>query len=334
MNDAADPGSDEDEPRPVAFISHHSSQEQTARHLKTILERNGVEGWMAPDDIEPGVVFDKAIVDQVRRSDMVVLLFCAKSDQSDHVRRELTLAVDNKKLIYPVRLEDIDAEGLAYWLSGYQWIDWIDRRDATIQRLIDTIKLQAGDDGASGAQATTPSRARGRSGRNRIAWLGGGAAIAVAGIAAAWFLIGGEADAELKVLPGSWVREMTVHTPVAAGDGREAAEALFDRLDLQSSAGCIGAIESTNPGISFFDPDGRHNCSMDGLSEGVDAKLLAEFTCRPAALDGGTATFALDVTPERNTKILADGNLTIRDGAGGQSLYEVEFHYFYAGKNC
>lgn len=136
----------EDDKRPIAFIGHHSSQEQTARHLKEILERNGIHGWMAPDDIEPGVLFDKAIVEQVKRSDMIVLLFCAKSDQSAHVRRELTLAVDNKKLIFPVRLEDIDAEGLAYWLSGYQWIDWIDRRDETIQRLVDTIKHQAGGD--------------------------------------------------------------------------------------------------------------------------------------------------------------------------------------------
>lgn len=130
--------------RPVAFISHHSSQEKTARHLKNVLERNGVSGWMAPDDIEPGVAFDQAIIEQVERSDLILLLFCAKSDQSRHVKRELMMAENNKKLIYPVRLEDIDAKGLAYWLNDYQWIDWIDRRDATIQRMIETIKRQVG----------------------------------------------------------------------------------------------------------------------------------------------------------------------------------------------
>jgi hypothetical protein len=54
------------------------------------------------------------------------------------------LAEDNRKLIYPVRLEDIDAKGLAYWLHDYQWVDWIDRRDATIQKMIETIKRQVG----------------------------------------------------------------------------------------------------------------------------------------------------------------------------------------------
>jgi hypothetical protein len=137
--------------RPVAFISHHSSQEKTARHLKNVLERNGVTGWMAPDDIEPGVAFDQAIIEQVERSDLILLLFCSKSDQSRHVKRELMMAENNKKLIYPVRLEDIDAKGLAYWLNDYQWVDWIDRRDATIQKMIDTIKRQVGTAEAAAA---------------------------------------------------------------------------------------------------------------------------------------------------------------------------------------
>ncbi len=144
--------------RPVAFISHHSSQEKTARHLKDVLERNGVSGWMAPDDIDPGVAFDQAIIEQVERSDLIVLLFCAKSDQSRHVKRELMMAENNKKLIYPVRLEDIDAKGLAYWLNDYQWIDWIDRRDATIQRMIETIKRQVGPgDPPETEETATPS---------------------------------------------------------------------------------------------------------------------------------------------------------------------------------
>lgn len=126
--------------QPIAFISHHSSQVETARQLKKVLGLNGVDGWMAPDDIDPGRPFDQAIIEQVRRSDLIILLFCSRSDQSRHVKRELMMAENGDKLIFPVRLENIDAEGLAYWLNDYQWIDWFDRRDDTIQRMIDTIK--------------------------------------------------------------------------------------------------------------------------------------------------------------------------------------------------
>ncbi|MGJ8535710.1 MAG: toll/interleukin-1 receptor domain-containing protein [Parasphingopyxis sp.] len=130
--------------RPTAFISHHSSQVETARRLKVILGHHGVTGWMAPDDIDPGQPFDKAIVDQVRQSDLIILLFCGQSDQSRHVKRELMMAEDSDKLIYPVRLEEKPADGLAYWLNDYQWIDWFDGDDKTITRMIDTIKRQAG----------------------------------------------------------------------------------------------------------------------------------------------------------------------------------------------
>ncbi|WP_299323149.1 TIR domain-containing protein [Parasphingopyxis sp.] len=126
--------------RPIAFISHHSSQVETARQLKQVLANNGVDGWMAPDDIDPGRPFDQAIIEQVRTSDLIILLFCSRSDQSRHVKRELMMAENGDKLIFPVRLENIDADGLAYWLNDYQWIDWFDRRDDTIQRMIDTIK--------------------------------------------------------------------------------------------------------------------------------------------------------------------------------------------------
>ena len=138
---------------PTAFISHHSSEYKTAKHLKEVLERNGVYGWMAPDDIEPGLPFDEAIVNQVEKSDLIVLLFCEKSDQSRHVKRELIMADNHKKLVYPIRLEDIDAKGLAYWLNDYQWIDWMDRRDETIQKLVETIKRQVEAKKAEGLAA-------------------------------------------------------------------------------------------------------------------------------------------------------------------------------------
>jgi TonB family protein len=76
----------------------------------------------------------------VRASDLIILLFCARSDRSRHVKRELMMAENGDKLIFPVRLENIDADGLAYWLNDYQWVDWIDRRDATMQKMINTIK--------------------------------------------------------------------------------------------------------------------------------------------------------------------------------------------------
>lgn len=145
MSDVGGTPSAREKRHAVAFISHHSSQHYVAKHLKGVLARHGINGWIAPDDVEPGVAFDQAIIEQVRRSDLILLLFSEKSDRSRHVKRELMLAEEEEKLIYPVRLEDIDAAGLAYWLKDYQWFDWLDQRDSTIERLVATIRRQVSD---------------------------------------------------------------------------------------------------------------------------------------------------------------------------------------------
>lgn len=138
--------------RPIAFISHHNSQHDVAVHLKAVLQKHGIDGWIAPDDVEPGVAFDQAIIAQVAKSDLILLLFSEESDRSRHVKRELMLAEEEEKLIYPVRLEDIDAKGLAYWLKDYQWFDWLDQRDATIERLVSMIQRQVSDRREGAAQ--------------------------------------------------------------------------------------------------------------------------------------------------------------------------------------
>lgn len=152
-----DDSQSDDAGQPTAFISHHSSQVETARRLKVILGHHGIAGWMAPDDIDPGQPFDKAIVDQVRRSDLIILLFCGQSDQSRHVKRELMMAENSDKLIYPVRLEEKPADGLAYWLNDYQWIDWFDGKDDTVTRMIETIKRQGKSAEPTPAPAPVPA---------------------------------------------------------------------------------------------------------------------------------------------------------------------------------
>jgi len=301
--------------RPVAFISHHSSQEKTARHLKTVLERNGVTGWMAPDDIDPGVAFDQAIIEQVERSDLIVLLFCAKSDQSRHVKRELMMAENQKKLIYPVRLEDIDAKGLAYWLNDYQWVDWIDRRDATIQKMIETVKKQVGhkevgeeadDAPADGIADETPAEtapvglmASGDAANetrrfagiplNRNGWIAIGAGAALVALLlglAVNALIG---SSEINIQPGRWQTNYVVNRILLRPDENIAStaqvNAFLDEFESNSAIQCITEADARSPGNDFFDPNRENNCAMSNLSmEGGRTRVRLE--CQPPSLEG------------------------------------------------
>ncbi|PZQ20285.1 MAG: hypothetical protein DI569_16055 [Sphingopyxis macrogoltabida] len=164
--------------RRVAFISHHSSQVAVARRIKARLAEQGVDGWLAPDDIAAGTAFDQAIVDQIARSDAIVLLFCAQSDQSRHVKRELMLGEDANTAILPVRLENVAAQGLAYWLKDYQWIDWFAGEDAAIDALVAAMT------GAPAAPRPAPvAAARPKAASRRPLWLALGA-VALAALVA------------------------------------------------------------------------------------------------------------------------------------------------------
>lgn len=125
------------EPRgPVLFVSHHSSQLEVAEHVEKALNAKGVRCWIAPRDVEPGASFARAIPDAIGESSAVLLLFSAASVKSPHVERELILADQLNKTIIPLRIEKVvDPGGLRYHLAAAQWIDWLEQRDAAIDRI-------------------------------------------------------------------------------------------------------------------------------------------------------------------------------------------------------
>lgn len=123
------------EPATQLFISHHSSKLPIALELEKSLAKYGVTCWLAPRDVEPSEAFDMAIKRAIDESCATLLLFCSKSDKSPHVKRELILADSSRKAIIPMRLEELAPDELAYHLASSQWIDWLEQRESTIERV-------------------------------------------------------------------------------------------------------------------------------------------------------------------------------------------------------
>lgn len=123
------------EPATQLFISHHSSKLPVALELEKSLAKYGVTCWLAPRDVEPSEAFDMAIKRAIDESCATLLLFCSKSDKSPHVKRELILADSSRKAIIPMRLEELAPDELAYHLASSQWIDWLEQRESTIERV-------------------------------------------------------------------------------------------------------------------------------------------------------------------------------------------------------
>lgn len=253
------------EPRaPIVFISHHSSQATLARGLKKKLAEAGIEGWMAPDDIDPGTAFDEAIIAQLARSDGIVLLFSGQSDQSRHVKRELILAEDNGRAVYPVRLEAVTPRGLAYWLQDYQWIDWLGGKGPGADRLIETIRRNAGQ--AAAQPAIGPARAPPRRGKGLV--IASLALILLAATAAGWYLLGGNrapaaAEADFAINPGKWIAQRDIREVVFPRVDPEQARQIEQSFENDPDPEeCIAPEVARAPDVRLFDPRGEGGCRL------------------------------------------------------------------------
>ncbi|WP_431563053.1 TIR domain-containing protein [Sphingopyxis sp.] len=275
-----------------AFISHHSSQVETARRLKRLLAACGIDGWLAPDDIAAGTAFDQSIVDQIDRSDAIVLLFCPQSDQSRHVKRELMLGEDSNKIILPVRLEDVRAQGLAYWLKDYQWIDWFAGEEQAVDRIVSAMNSGAAPAMSPGTTARQMSAAPAP--RRKRLWMLIAAGVALAGLIGGgiWWQSRtpaagdpGAAVADNPIEPGIWTSK------------REVVEILFPEMAPEFVAqfkqvletdpdpeDCIAPKVAAKPDVLLFDPDHEAKCTI-GAFKMNGGRISGYLNCKPAGDD-------------------------------------------------
>jgi hypothetical protein len=107
------------------FVSHATENADIAQQVVAALKAGGVDIWIAPDSIPPGVAYNEAIVAGLRASDTLAVLVSKAANASKHVAREVALADDQGKRILPVRIEPVEpSDGLAYYLNLPQWVEW------------------------------------------------------------------------------------------------------------------------------------------------------------------------------------------------------------------
>ena len=74
------------------LISYCSVNEATAVAVCSAIEERGVRCWIAPRDIPPGEAYAGAIIEAIRSSKAVVLIFSRHADASAHVLAETSTA--------------------------------------------------------------------------------------------------------------------------------------------------------------------------------------------------------------------------------------------------
>ena len=124
------------------FISYKSEEYKIAEHLAKYLEGRGFETWFAPRNIIKGGGgdYDTQIDNAIKDCRAFILLLSKNSDISKQVKRELKLALDDyDKGVFPLRIDDVKPDNLRYLLGTIHIVEWLNKRDETLNELIDSI---------------------------------------------------------------------------------------------------------------------------------------------------------------------------------------------------
>ncbi|HET7085887.1 MAG TPA: TIR domain-containing protein [Rhizomicrobium sp.] len=117
------------------FISYRRADRAWAQKLHSQLRAEGVEAWYDAL-VAPGEDWRIATAKALQASQIFVLLFSSHAAKSSDIAKELAAAVHEKKLIIPVRIEDVAPDGaFLYELASRNWINAFDDTEAKLAEL-------------------------------------------------------------------------------------------------------------------------------------------------------------------------------------------------------
>ena len=137
------------------FVSHVTEDRAAASQVVDELERRGVRCWIAPRNVRPGGTFDDDIADAIGSCRAMLLIFSSRCNESEYIRREITVAGNVNKIIIPFRIEDAEPKrGLSVRLANLHWIDAFVARERAIDEVIRSVQPSSA---GSSPQASRPA---------------------------------------------------------------------------------------------------------------------------------------------------------------------------------
>lgn len=126
------------------FVSHAFADAVAAGRVVEQLEQRGIQCWMAPRDVPFGEGYPGRIVAAIKDSRVVLLMYSGHAAESRHVESEIRIAVEEHKLVIPVRLDRTElSSDMRYWIGAANWIDAIAPPiDQHIERIVGAVTAQ------------------------------------------------------------------------------------------------------------------------------------------------------------------------------------------------
>ncbi len=302
-------------PRRV-FISYASADRKQALSVCKAIEDRGTPCWISTRDVAPGENYQEAIVQAIRLAPAMVLVFSHAANNSDEIKKELSLASRFHVPVMALRLEDVEpSDAFAYELSTRQWIDAFDGWDPSIDALVSRIAQFPGAAPAAATLAATVARQAPTSGRRWMAFAAGIGALALLAAAGAWWFRPQPAAPHGMTVRLSGFRLLSADVPATIADAVDAEIAAAFNAD-----GVVGV--STAPSAA---PGSAPAYALGGTIQ-RDGKAIRVITRLANERSGATLwtdTFNYDGSEADKVPhhIAVDAGNVVRCGLFGASTY-------------
>lgn len=127
------------------FISHSSADSDSALLIHKQLKGRGFNPWLAVTDVPPGANYARTIMEALESATALVLILTESAIKSEHVAREVEVAVSQKIPIFPLNMSgQKDVQPLLtkewrYWLAIVQVLNAADPT-AAVTSVIEAFK--------------------------------------------------------------------------------------------------------------------------------------------------------------------------------------------------
>ena len=137
------------------FVSYATEDADTATRVCALLEADGIVCWMAPRDVEAGTDYAAAIMDAIRNSQLVVLIFSTFSNASPYALREIERAVAYQRPVLALRTDDtVPNSSIEYYVNVWQKLKAAAEVEKTQEQIVAAVRDTIRASKAAGQQQT------------------------------------------------------------------------------------------------------------------------------------------------------------------------------------
>jgi TolB protein len=127
------------------FISYSRTDTSQKQNIVKQLRARGINLWVDIENLVPGTpAWEREIERAIRGAAGIIVLLSPESNNSEWVRREISFAEQNDKVVFPVLVHGDEDDSIPLRLSNHQWVDLRKNYDNGLDELADALRDHLG----------------------------------------------------------------------------------------------------------------------------------------------------------------------------------------------